>query len=335
MNADVTDTATAALRVDRRCLDRLSARGEISAAARDFALDLIEPPRRWGLWVARLTTVIGAALVLAGIVYFFAFNWNQIPPLVKLGAIAAMIAAAFVTVVVVGFGRPATDVAGSAAVMLVGVFLAVDGQIHQTGADAWQLFVGWAGLTLAWALLTGSAATWAIWLTVADLGLILWWDQTRPGHADRVGLPLALIAFDGAFLVAREVLVARGWTWPAGRWTRFVPALPVLTAVTMAGIALIGRRSAYGSEEWVALVVVPCVLIGFFVVYRSRLPDLAVLSATAIAACVVADLLLFELLTSGGHGGDIGVFFSMGIASLSLFAGAVAWLRGVARTLEA
>lgn len=334
MNADVIDTATTTLRVDRRCLDRLSARGEISAAARDFALELIEPPRRWGVWVARLATVIGAALVLAGIVYFFAFNWNQIPPLVKLGAIAAMIAAAFSSVAVLGFGRLVSDVAGSAAVMLVGVFLAVDGQIHQTGADAWQLFVGWAGLTFAWALLAGSAATWAIWLTVADLGLILWWGEMRPRHGEGLGLPLALILFDGAFLVAREGLVAKGWTWPAGRWTRIFLVLPILAATTMAAFLLIDRRRAWEAEEWLALAVVPTVLVGCFAVYRKRLPDLAVLSATAIAACSVADLLLFQLMTSGGRSGDIGTFFVMGIASLSLFAGAVAWLRGVARTLE-
>ena len=68
MNADVIDPAAPPppIRVDRRMIDRLSARGVISAAARDEALELIEPPRRWGLWAARLITVIGAALVLAG-----------------------------------------------------------------------------------------------------------------------------------------------------------------------------------------------------------------------------------------------------------------------------
>ena len=113
--AEQTTTGLDDLAVDRRALDALLARGLISTAARDHALGLIEPPRDWGLWAGRLIAVVGAALVLAGIVYFFAFNWAAIPPLAKLGGIALGIAAAIATAAVLGLDHAAAGYATSAA----------------------------------------------------------------------------------------------------------------------------------------------------------------------------------------------------------------------------
>lgn len=337
MNANVIDGEAAIPRivVKRGTVDRLAATGLISSAARDFAFELIEPPRRWGVWVSRLLTVVGTALVLSGIVYFFAFNWNHIPPMAKLGGIAALIVAAFLTVVFVGFGRLVTDVAGSAAVVLVGVFLAVEGQIHQTGADAWQLFAGWAGLTLLWAILTGSAATWAVWLVVANLAVITWWLQTHHDDFRRSGMWLSLVVLDGGFLVARELLAARGQAWASGRWTRIVPALPVLAVVTLASFWLWDRTDAHRPVDWAMTLTIPVVLVGFLGVYHRRLPDLAVLSAAAIAACVVLDFLFFQLVTRNGRSNDMGTFLLMGFVTLGIFAIAVASLRAASRSMEA
>lgn len=321
--------------MDRRRIDRLAAAGRISAEARDFALELIEPPRRWGVWAGRLMTVVGAAMVLAGIVWFFAFNWDAIPPLAKLGGIAVLLAAAVAGVLIGGFDRLSADVAGTASVLLVGVFMAVDGQIHQTGADAWQLFAGWAVLTLGWALTLRSAAAWALWIAVAHVALLFWWDQARPAHIRISSLELGLIVFDGGLLALREVLVARGHRWPAARWTRFYLALPILAAIVMAMLELIGAHYGYDLADWTTVVVAPAALAALLVVYRRVLPDLAMLSATAIAGCGIVDHVLFQVMMANRRGDDIGAFFMLGLTTLGLFAAAVTWLRGVARSLEA
>ena len=44
-------------------------------------------------WLDRLLLGLGAALVLAGVVFFFAFNWGRITPFEKFGLIEAGIAA--------------------------------------------------------------------------------------------------------------------------------------------------------------------------------------------------------------------------------------------------
>ncbi|NLH80016.1 MAG: DUF2157 domain-containing protein [Phyllobacteriaceae bacterium] len=337
MNENVIDPreALAGIRLDRRAVDRLAARGVVDAAAWARAVAAIEPPRRWGVWAGRLLTTTGTALVLAGVVWFFASNWNRMPPFAKLGAIAAMIAAACLVVVLVGFGRWISQAAGSAAIVLVGVFLAVEGQIHQTGADAWMLFAAWAVLTLPWALLLRSAAAWTIWLAVADLAVLGWFDQTMPAdvafHARRT---LILLLLHGGFLVAREVAVARGVDWPSARWTRFVLALPMLAALAQTGLMLLDRPHDFGPAEWTAMAAIPLIFAALFAVYCRRIPDVALLAAVTMVACGLADFTLFRLMTGGANDADLGVFFLMGLATLGLFALAVAWLRRVARDME-
>ena len=58
------------------------------------------------------------------------------------------------------------------------------------------------------------------------------------------------------------------------------------------------------------------------------------LAAVALSACIIADFGLFRLLAGGGKRADIGTYFVMGVATLALFAAAIAWLRATSRKLE-
>lgn len=342
MNADVTEapsapdaTSLAGRRIDRRMIGSLYAGNLISPAARDHALALIEPPRNWGLWASRILTVFGVALMLAGIVYFFAFNWDHIPPLAKLAGIAGLMLAAIAGVGVYGLAHPVGRIATTVATVLTGVFLAVFGQIYQTGADAWGLFYAWALLTLPWALLSTSAPTWAVWLTVADLAIWLWWEQVHPRGSDSYGgLNLSIMLFDGAFLVAREILARWRFDWVAGRWTRLFLALPVLATATMALLAVIVDHYGEKSLQSAAAGVAAAAYVAVFIVYRRLLPDVWILAAAVVGACIVVVVGIFEVLNRASPGADVGAFFLTGLLTLVVFALGVAWLRAVARDIE-
>jgi uncharacterized membrane protein len=338
MNADVTETPIdpVELRVDRRTIEMLHARGLLSAAARDHALDLVDPPRAWGLWTARILTVFGVALILSGLVYFFAFNWDHIPPMAKLGGIAGLLVAAVATATILGLDHWIAGVAVTVATVSVGLFLAVFGQIYQTGADAWGLFFAWALLTLPWALLSASAPTWAVWLVVANLAIRLWWQQNRPADEEFfAGSTLALVLFDGAFLVLREGLAARGLRWPAARWTRFLLIVPVLCAASLSLIGWIVHRHDLGWIDRTSAATSAVAIVGCLVVYRRAVPDVAALALALIAACVVSVMMIFVSLDRAAPGGQFGVLLVTGLFTLAIFAAAVAWLRHVGRVLEA
>src|SRR5689334_7721007 len=97
----------------------------------------------WNRFLGLALLLLGAGLVLSGVVSFFAFSWASIGKFAKFGLLEAAIAAC----AVVGWWR-LREITGRvaifAAAVLVGPLLAVFGQTYQTGADPWGLFAVWA-----------------------------------------------------------------------------------------------------------------------------------------------------------------------------------------------
>lgn len=224
---------------NRQLVEQLFAKGLIAQGTREFAIGLLYPARNWALWVSRLLLAVGAALALSGIVYFFAFNWAVIEGLVKLGAVAAVLAGCLGFVHFYGLERRTGQVMLLAACVLTGVFLAVFGQVYQTGADAYTLFTAWALLILPWVGVARFAGLWVLWLGIANTAVLLWWDQAALPERDMEAFILVILAaFNGAFLCLREYFSQKR-EWLDGRWTRILLAAATLGCATIPGFALI------------------------------------------------------------------------------------------------
>ena len=77
--------------VDRKLIEELYLNGKINDEARQYSLDTLNPRNEWLLWLSRLLMFIGTTLILAGIIYFFSFNWDQITSVAKLLIVESMI----------------------------------------------------------------------------------------------------------------------------------------------------------------------------------------------------------------------------------------------------
>ena len=117
---------------------------------------------------------IGMAFFLAGVIFFFAWNWSEMDKWSKFGLVGTGI-------LIFLFGSLATrgrhlllsDLMGLGANVMVGVFLAVFGQTYQTGADVWNLFFGWAVLISPWVIASRYQANWLLWGGLLNLSLWL------------------------------------------------------------------------------------------------------------------------------------------------------------------
>lgn len=319
---------------DRRLIDRLFARGLVSLEARAAGLDLVHPTRAWALWAARLLLVLGVALVLAGSVFFFAFNWARLTTLVKLGSVELALVACLAGSFRRGFrGLPGRLLLLSAS-LLVGVFLAVFGQIYQTGADAYTLFLSWAGLILPWVLIGCFAPLWVLWLVVANLALGLYWDQAAHPD-DRSGFLIFtyLILFNGAFLALREALAGRAWLAP--RWTRLILVLPLLVACDIPAIAYIADPGDAAPAIGLGAALALAVHGGLFLLYRYRRGDLWALAALVLSLCILVEAVLVRVVFEFGDGGEAGLYLFLGLATLGVFTGAIVVLRIIAKAMDA
>ncbi|MEE3199954.1 MAG: DUF2157 domain-containing protein, partial [Planctomycetota bacterium] len=214
MSEETTTVDLDKIPATRQQVSRLYFAGLLDQEARLYAFELLNPRRLWTVWASRLLLILGAALILAGIIFFFAANWNSFSGMVKLGGIEVGLVVCLAGAWLYGLERLSGKVLLLGAGVLVGVFLAVFGQEYQTGADAWDLFAQWSILIFGWVLLARFVPLWGVWLVVTNVAVALFVEQKDifRGGAEINGYAL-LAVLNGAVLVARELACSRGVSW--------------------------------------------------------------------------------------------------------------------------
>lgn len=284
----------------------------------------------WLRWLDHALLALGTALLCAGVIVFFAFNWQDLHKFSKFGLLAAAIT------LLAGFAwlRPAGDAAGRAALggaqVLAGVLLAVIGQTYQTGADAWQLFALWALLALPWALAARAAPHWWLVIVVGNLALLRYFSI-------RFGVDgIFALLFDARFvrtatlwLLGAVLLQMALWHLLCARapWLGFrgQTGARMLAALACTHAGWLGLSSLIGSSfDGASFVLAAAVLAALLWWYRQRAFDIVVLSLASLTGIVLAVAALGKMLFEGK--GDFGAFLLLGLVTVGLAAGAAAWL---------
>ena len=134
----------------------------------------------WRRFLDLLLLWMGTLMVSAGVIFFFAYNWNDLGRFTKFGLSEALIVGALTVVWRFGLEHIAGKAMLLAGSLFVGTLLALIGQTYQTGADTFELFGIWAALILPWALAGRLAALWVLWLALLNVATVLYY-QTFGG----------------------------------------------------------------------------------------------------------------------------------------------------------
>jgi uncharacterized membrane protein len=328
------DPLTLAATSDR--LRLLARNGLFSEKGLNQALTLAgyRPDRpAWAWFINYALLLLGTAFTLSGIFFFFAYNWNDLPHFAKFGLIEAAIVVAIGLAYYQGLDRLVGKVALLAAAMLVGVLLAVYGQIYQTGADAYQLFLTWAGLITGWVIISAFGPLWFSGLALLNISLILYWEQVV--GQDEVVMFELLFLLDAIALLAWEYGSGRGVTWLQSRWVPRLITLAVFIALTRPTFSFIDAIQS-GTVEGVALILAPILYIGFILLagwlYGVKIKDLFVLTIGALSLIAVITYALAQMLDVF-DGSALNVLI-LGILVIGQAAIAVIGLRWVANSWE-
>lgn len=321
----------------RRIVEELYAHHFISNTAKEYALETLYPHKNWGLWAARLLLTIGSSLILSGIVYFFAFNWYKLTPFIKFTTIEIGIIACLLASYFYGLQKLGGRMFLLSASVLVGVFLAVFGQIYQTGADAYQLFATWALLIAVWVIISQHLALWALWVVIINIFTVLYWQQVI--HSLR-GVDYLIFSYltllNGCFLIGKEYFTQQGIAWLKPRWPRFLLVISLLACgATPMLIWIFNSHQENHALALSALLGVITHLI-FLAIYRYKLPDTSVLAITILSITVIIEATGIRISLEFDHLGSHieGLFLFMTIFTIIVFTGATIILRGLTRQLE-
>ncbi|MCX4026446.1 DUF2157 domain-containing protein [Endozoicomonas sp. SM1973] len=329
-----TDLAT--IPANRRLVDELYAHGYLTAEGKAYALNLLHPHNQWGLWVSRLLLILGTALVLAGVIYFFAFNWARLTPIIKFTTIQTGLVGCLIAAYSYSLQKLVGKIFLLAASVLVGVFLAVFGQVYQTGADAYQLFMGWALLTLGWTIIANFSVQWLLWLIICNIFVLLWWEQSAlPSRSMEDLLYSLLLGINGLALALREYAAQHNYNWLSAQWLRaiLVIALSIFLAIPIE-YCIIDPGSAHVST-YISALFGGVALVGGFWVYRFILFDMWALATIVLTCCVVATTATFKIFFELIGKYESVTFLLMGLATLGVFTIALIYLRAVVHKMEA
>ena len=273
--------------------------------------------RAWAVFVDRLLLWLGGLALAFAVLFFVAYNWAEMGRWLRFGVVQAALVLAVVVAIWPKDSLMVQRVALTSATLLVGVLLAMFGQVYQTGADPWQLFFTWA--------------VWVLWLGLMNLAIGLYF-RTWGG-------PFGVLASSDAALwglFGLNTLVLIIWEWGARyrgwprQWAPRLLAVGSGVPMTLLAVTLIADVGLVWSP---VLVIYPLWLAALYSIYRYWRPELFIIAGGCVSALTVITLLLARLLLWEGEWQE-GSLLLITIAVLAMGAGAVVWLKRLHRELS-
>lgn len=276
----------------------------------------------WRRFLTLFLSLLGFLALVAGVIFFVAWNWASMPKMVKFALVELLI----ISLAVVVWWRWYDGISRVAMLALglsFGGLFALYGQIYQTGADSWELFRAWTLVLLPLALIGRQNALWFCTWVIANLTFQLYYASRAVSLFDDVMLThfswladttlYAYFAIQGILLILRETLSERAarkdpHSWLARRWMPRVMAAYLLMTITPAAAETV---SYWGSEyaSKIALLIWAVTLLVGFVYYRHRRPDLCMLTVGVISVMFVGCAVIMQL---SDRSWDVGSLFAAG-----------------------
>jgi uncharacterized membrane protein len=292
------------------------------------AAGIAPAPADWRAFLERLALWLGTIALAAAVIFFFAFNWDDLGRFAKFGLVEAAILAVLLAIWWLDLdGAP-----GKAALLLLslltGALLALTGQVYQTGADTYELFGWWAVLILPWVLVGRFSPLWLFWLAL--LNMAVWTYLERAWDPEPV--LWSLFALNSLALIAWEAAHRAGVGWLRDDWP---PRLVAIGSGVMATALVTWAITAAGDGPALrALAALAyCGWVGaIYVWYRRIRPDLFMLAGGVLSLIVTVTIFLsYHMLSSASSGG----FLLIGLVVIGMSAGGAIWLKSVAREVPA
>ncbi len=317
-------------------LRRLAQQGYLDRKGLETSLRLtgaIPDQRGWARFLDYALLILGALFLVAGLFFFVAYNWEELPRFARFGVLEGVILLMAIIAHWVGLNKLGGKIALTVAALLVGALLAVFGQEYQTGADSYTLFGNWALLILGWVIISKFEVLWAVLWGLLNLTLYLYWNQVLPG--DQYLQPESLFLLNAVALLVWEIIDRRS-SWWQHRWLNRLTLLVALTWILWPTLwTIIELFETYNDVPYVhrfaPLIYGIFALVAFYVYSRWQ-RDLFMLTIILFSLITVLTTLIARFLMTLD---DVIFFFGIGLAIIFQAWVAVSLLRRISQQWEA
>jgi uncharacterized membrane protein len=172
-----------------------------NAVAESLEKNVYNNASKWHQFLRLFFITLGVGFAISGIIFFFAYNWNNLHKFVKLGMAEGLVIVATLVVLFSKADQKIKNIVLTGAAFLVGVLFAVFGQIYQTGANAYDFFLGWTIFIALWAFVSNFAPLWLLFLILVNTTIVLYGEQVAYHWSYNFVQSLLIIINSGALFL--------------------------------------------------------------------------------------------------------------------------------------
>ena len=143
---------------------------------------------------------LGVGFTVSGIVFFFAYNWAGLHKFAKIGLAEGLLIATTILLFHKKINNSVRNIILTGASVIIGVLFAVFGQIYQTGADAYDLFLAWTVFVTLWVLVSNFTPLWLLYLILINTTFVLYSQQVAKNWSE-------VFVFTLLFIINTAVLI--------------------------------------------------------------------------------------------------------------------------------
>ncbi len=278
----------------------------------------------WLEFIKVLLILMGLLSLAFGVVFFFAYNWNEMNRMFKFITLQVVLVGLFVLYIVKAKSNGSSQALLLAGVVILGALLALFGQTYQTGADPWQLFSTWALLITPMVLFCRSEALWIVMAVLLNTALSLYLHVNRSFF----GMPFLIHHLPWVFLLLNTALLAcvEWLSQPQEKWLQEFAlshrwAAQVLAVLVIYILAVTGMEAIWGgaSMRGMNLLFYMLFMAATFAFYRYVHKDLLLLTAWALALIVFILALLANTVFDNFDAGGL-LLMAISLIAMSTFA---------------
>ena len=266
-------------------------------------------------WLLRmLFLALGFGFLASGILFFFAYNWGDIPKFGKIGIAVLGVSMPVILSLLPNLSELLRKCLLTTGAFLVGPLFGVLGQIYQTGANAYDLFFAWALFIIVWAIVVDFAPLWLLFVGLLNITVSLFAEQIASGW-DFPFTAMLLFALNSLAVVLVLLVPKLSSRKPYPNWLAKVFALAAIGCATVASFSAIMDNGGGLAGLYTLLVAI---VYGLTRWYAIKQKELFYLVAMTFSLIVIGTAVIVQI-DDGSGGFFLATFWVMATTIGSIF----------------
>jgi uncharacterized membrane protein len=280
-------------KIEREDIYTISRSSNLSASSVDRLLkdNVYSDKLAWYSFLKYFFISLGVGFITAGIIFFFAYNWADLHKFIKLGMIESLIISITLFTLLSKVNIVVKNTLLTGVSILVGVLFAVFGQIYQTGANAYDFFLGWTMSIAIWVIISNFPPLWIIFITLINTTFLLYSEQVTQDWSEVFVYSLIFI-INGLFLIASLLIHYINKNKKPPIWFLNLLALASMFFATMAAVAGIFDEK---DIAFFVLIVLIAIVYSIGIKYGLKVKSSFYLSTIPFSVIVITSAFLMKV----------------------------------------